>query len=189
MASPHTNTFFQFGKQINMDTMNEWTNDAYTEKWNHDKGWKTEDSKKALNYKPRDIRDPEQPRNRYRCKRRHSNPGLHKFSKNLGATSRFWVPTVWHEASSILRIRHRHTKLSCHDDLVPRICTNILVLENDHNGVDNLPVTMRPNVVGSYYNQVSSSPHLYYLFPPDTVQCNLPLMPWSAKWSLSTYTF
>jgi len=43
------------------------------------------------------------------------------------------------------------------------------VLENDHNGGDNLPGTMMPTVAGSYYNQVSYSPHLHNLFPPDTV--------------------
>jgi len=29
------------------------------------------------------------------------------------------------------------------------------VLENDHNGGDNLPGTIMPTVAGSYYNQVS----------------------------------
>jgi hypothetical protein len=47
-----------------MDTTNECTNEAYTEKWNEDREWKIEDSKKALNYKRRDIRGPEQSRNR-----------------------------------------------------------------------------------------------------------------------------
>jgi len=28
--------------------MNEWTNDAYTEKWNNDREQKTEDSKKSI---------------------------------------------------------------------------------------------------------------------------------------------
>jgi len=40
---------------------------------NDDRELKTEDSKKALNYKPRDIRGPEQPRNRYRCKIRQTH--------------------------------------------------------------------------------------------------------------------
>ena len=34
------------------------------------------------------------------------NPGVHKFSKNIGTTSNFYVPAGWHEASSIVRTQN-----------------------------------------------------------------------------------
>jgi len=32
-----------------------------------------------------------------------SKVGVHRFFKNLGATSKFYVPEVWHRASSLMR--------------------------------------------------------------------------------------
>jgi len=38
-------------------------------------------------------------------------PGLHEFSKNLGATSKFYVPEARHKASSVLRMHKYYASL------------------------------------------------------------------------------
>lgn len=54
-----------------------------------------------------------------------SNPEVHKFSKNLDVTSRFWAPERSNEASSKLRphnVRYHCTILSCHSNLERFVC-------------------------------------------------------------------
>jgi hypothetical protein len=54
---------------------------------------------------------------------------VYKFTKILEATSHFWIPECWLQASSILRnhrhkIRHHHTKCSCH--WTWKLCTPVM---------------------------------------------------------------
>lgn len=73
----------------------------------------------------------------YNISKSYSRPGVHKFSKNLGMTSKFYVPHGLHQASYILRPTNTGchcTKFNCLGNLALTISAP-LILKNEYEDI------------------------------------------------------